>query len=217
MRSEADRHTRPTDDHTRATDHRTRWGGIALLVGVLLFLGSRFRHLVDPADQLLGAIMLVAFTGWFLGLLALRAQYRQRSGELGRVGLVLCLTAIGMLTVGHVGAFLLGLPGPWFLPIVSGTFVLVIGVSLFGIGAMRADVLPRWRAVPVFAGVVGFLWMVFAFDSRPVEGNPEAFLAMRTAFGLCWLPLAYILLTDRRDATPSDHRSRAHDTEGTSP
>ncbi len=184
---------------------RARWGGIALLVGVLIFIGSRFRHFVDPADQMLGALMVVAFTAWFLGLLALRAQYRHRSNRLGRLGLALCPVAIVLLTVGHVGGFLFELDGPWFMPIVLGTLLLVIGVLTFGIAALRGGVLPRWRAVPVLAGVVGLLWILFASDSRPVEGNPEAFLLMRTAFGLCWLPLAYVLLTDRRGAA-ADHR-----------
>jgi hypothetical protein len=180
---------------------RRRWGGIALMIGVLIFIGSRFRHLVDPTDRMLGALMVVAFVAWFLGLLALRDRYRHRSNLLGRVGLVLGPVAIVLVTVGHVAAFVFGFPGPWFVPIVLGTFLLVIGVLSFGIAALRGDVLPRWRVVPLVAGAVGLLWIVFAFDARPVEGNPEAFLLMRTAFGLCWLPLAYVLLTDRRRMT----------------
>jgi hypothetical protein len=183
---------------------RARWGGIALLVGVLIFIGSRFRHLVDPTDQLLGVLMVVAFVAWFLGLLALRAQYRHRSSGLGRFGLVLGPVAIVLLTSGHVGGFLFELDGPWFLPVMAGTLLLVIGVLSFGIAALRGGVLPRWRAVPVIAGVVGLLWILFASDSRPVEGNPEAFLLMRTAFGACWLPLAYLLFTDRRRSAASD-------------
>ncbi len=191
---------------------RARWGGIALLVGVLIFLGSRFRHLVDPTDQMLGVLMVVAFGAWFLGLLALRSQYRRRSNLLGRVGLALSLVAVGLLTVGHVGAFLLELDGPWFMPIVLGTLLLVLGVLSFGIAALRDGVLPRWRAVPAIAGVVGLLWIMFAFDARPVEGNPEAFLLMRTAFGLCWLPLGYILLTDRRATAGVEPATAARDT-----
>jgi hypothetical protein len=182
-------------DLPTSTIARRRWGGVALLVGVLIFIGSRFRHLVDPTDQMLGALMLVAFVAWFLGLLALRGQYRHRSNVLGRLGLVLNLAGIVLLTVGHVAGFLFELAGPWFMPIGLGTLLLVIGVLSFGIAALRGDVLPRWRAVPAIAGVVGLLWMVFAFNARE---NAEAFLLMRTAFGLCWLPLAYILLTDRR-------------------
>lgn len=191
---------------------RARWGGIALAVGVLIFIGSRFRHLVDPTDQLLGALMVVAFVTWFLGLLALRGQYRHRSNLLGRVGLVLSLVAIVLLTVGHLGAFVFEFTGPWFMPIVAGTLLLVVGILSFGIAALRDGVLPRWRAVPALAGVVGLLWIVFAFDSRPVEGNPEAFLLMRTAFGLCWLPLAYILLTDRRPTVGIEPATVARDT-----
>ena len=179
----------------------TRTGGVALLIGVLIFIGSRFRHLVDPSDRLLGVLMLTAFVAWFVGLLALRAQYRPRANALGRFGLATSLVGIGLLTVGHVGAFLLELAGPWFMPIVMGTLVLVIGVATFGLDALRGGVLPRWRAVPAIAGAVGLLWILFASDSRPVEGNPEAFIAMRTAFGACWLPLAYVLFTDRRDTT----------------
>ena len=196
-------------DLSMPSARRARWGGIALLVGVVIFIGSRFRHLVDPTDQMLGALMVVAFVAWFLGLLALRLQYRHSSDLLGRIGLVLNLAAIVLLTVGHVGGFLFQLEGPWFVPIVVGTFVLVIGTLLFGIAALRGDVLPRWRAVPALAGVVGLLWIIFAFDARPVEGNPEAFLLMRTAFGVCWLPLAYILLTDGRSTVAAEPSSVA--------
>lgn len=153
--------------------------------------------------------MVVAFTAWLLGLLVLRGQYRHRSDRLGRLGLALSPAAIVLLVVGHVGAFLLELAGPWFLPIMVGTFLLIVGMLAFGTAALRGDVLPRWRAVPAIAGVVGLLWMVFAFDARPVEGNPEAFLLMRTAFGVCWLPLAYILLTDRRSPVPAGASSVA--------
>jgi len=176
---------------------RNRWGGLALLLGVLIFIGSRFRELVDPTDRFLAVFMLVAFAAWFVGLLALRAQYRPRVGRLGGAGLMLTLVGIGALALGHVPAFLLGLDGPWFVPIVLGTFALVAGVLLFGIAALGGKVLPRWRALPLVTGLVGLAWIVFAFDSRSVEGNPEAFLAMRTAFGVAWLPLALVLMSDR--------------------
>ncbi len=176
---------------------RNRWGGLALLLGVLIFIGSRVREHVDPTDRFLAVFMLVAFAAWFAGLLALRAQYRPRVGRLGGAGLMLTLVGIGALALGHVPAFLLGLDGPWFVPIVLGTFALVAGVLLFGIAALGGKVLPRWRVLPLVTGLVGLAWIVLAFDSRPVEGNPEAFLAMRTAFGIAWLPLALVLMTDR--------------------
>ena len=176
---------------------RNRWGGLALLLGVLIFIGSRFREHVDPTDRFLAVFMLVAFAGWFVGLLALRARYRPRVGSLGGTGLMLTLVGIGLLTLGHVTSFLLELDGPWFMPIVMGTMALAVGALLFGIAALGGGVLPRWRALPLLIGLVGIAWMLFASDSRPVEGNPEAFLVMRTAFGAAWVPLAIILMTDR--------------------
>ena len=185
---------------------RNRWGGLALLLGVLIFIGSRFREHVDPTDRFLAVFMLVAFAAWFAGLLALRAQYRPRVGQLGGTGLMLTLVGIGALALGHVPAFLLGLDGPWFLPIMFGTLALALGVLLFGLATLRGGVLPRWRVMPLVTGLVGLAWIVFASDARPVEGNPEAFLVMRTAFGIAWLPLALMLMADRGNDTDAAGR-----------
>ena len=185
---------------------RNRWGGLALLLGVLIFIGSRFRDHVDPTDRFLAVFMVVAFVGWFAGLLALRARYRPRVGLLGSAGLMLTLVGVGLLTLGHVTSFLLELSGPWFMPIVAGTLALTLGALMFGLATLGGDVLPRWRALPLIIGLVGLAWMLFASDSRPVEGNPEAFLVMRTAFGATWLPLALVLMTDRGDDVDATDR-----------
>lgn len=184
---------------------RNRWGGLALLLGVLIFIGSRFRDHVDPTDRFLAVFMLVAFAGWFGGLLALRAQYRPRVGALGGTGLMLTVVGIGLVMLGHVTSFLLELDGPWFMPIVAGTFALTVGALLFGVAALGGGVLPRLRAVPLLIGFVGLAWMLFASDSRPVEGNPEAFLVMRTAFGATWLPLALVLMADQKGDVNEAH------------
>ncbi len=173
-----------------------RTGGVALTAGVGIFLASRFRHTVDPDDRMLGALLVVGFAGWLVGAWALRAQYAPASPAEGRAGLVTIVAGITAVAVGHVASFVVVLPGPWFMPIVAGTLVTVVGLLLFGVGALRRDVLPRWRLVPLVAGLVGLGWILFAFDGRPVEGNPEAFLLMRTLFGISWLPLGYIMVRD---------------------
>jgi hypothetical protein len=198
------------------TETRNLLGGGALLMGVVIFIGSRFRDHIDPTDRFLTVFLLVAFAGWFVGLLALRARYRPRVRGVGASGLMLMLVGIGLLSLGHVTMFVLDLGGPWFLPILAGTLALAVGVLLFGVDALGGRVLPRWRALPLVIGLVGLAWILFAMDSRPVEGNPEAFLIMRTAFGVAWLPLAVILMADRdgdTDGTPPVRSPVAHGTE----
>jgi hypothetical protein len=66
--------------------------------------------------------------------------------------------------------------------------------------ALRTQYRPRVGSrggVGLMLTLVGLAWLLFASDSRPVEGNPEAFLVMRTVFGAAWLPLALIPMTDR--------------------
>ena len=187
---------------------QTVGGGSAMLLGVIIFLGSRFRHHLDPSDRFLDVLVLVGFATWLAGLVALRAQYRDRVGPVGAAGLAMLLGGLASIAIGHLVMFVLGVGGAWFMAILAGMLLLMVGLLCFGASAVRRPVLPRWRATPLVAGVVGVLWMLFANDSRPVEGNLEAFLAMRTAFGVTWIPLGLILLTDRsrgsgRASTPA--------------
>lgn len=174
----------------------TRAGGVALTAGVCIFLASRFRHIVDPGDRMLSALVVVGFASWLVGVWALRARFAPTATAIGRAGLITIVAGVGAVALGHVASFVVVLPGPWFMPMVAGTLVTVVGLLLFGSSAVRGQVLPRLRLVPLIAGLVGLGWILFAFDARPVEGNPEAFLLMRTLFGLSWLPLGYILIRD---------------------
>ena len=184
---------------------RARWGGVAFVLGVVIFLLSRFRHLVGMPEAGLWLLIPAGFALWILGLVAFRAHYGPRARGIGRAGLHLTVVGIALLAVGHVG-LLLHLVGPHavrhvagagFVPVILGTFLLTVGALVFGLDAVRGDVLPRLRAAPLVTGLVGLAWMLFAFDSRPDGANPEAFLAMRTLFGVGWLVVALVLATDR--------------------
>lgn len=183
---------------------RSRWGGIAFTVGVVVFLLSRFRHLASVPDGALWLLIPAGFALWIVGLTAFRARYRPSTSAMGRRGLDLTVAGIVLLAVGHLG-LLLHLMGPQlvrhltgaaFVPVGLGTLLLTVGALLFGLDAVRGDVLPRLPALPLVTGLLGLAWMIFANDSRPVEGNPEAFMTMRTLFGLGWLGIALVFTTD---------------------
>jgi hypothetical protein len=201
-----------------ARSDRHRWGGIAFTLGVGIFLVSRFRHLVAMPEAGLWLLIPAGFALWIVGLTAFRARYGPRTRSLGRNGLVLAVLGLVLLAVGHVGLLLhlLGPPairhigGAGFVPVLLGTVLLAVGALLFGTDALRGDVLPRLHAVPLVTGLVGLAWMVFANDSRPDGANPEAFLAMRTLFGLGWLVLALVLATDTDPGRGASSRDPAH-------
>jgi hypothetical protein len=204
-----------------------RWGGIAFTLGVVIFLLSRFRHLVGTPEGALWLLIPAGFALWIVGLIAFRARYGPRARGLGRSGLDLAVAGIVLLAVGHVGLLLhlLGpsvirdIAGAGFVPVLLGTVLLAVGALLFGIDALRGDVLPRLHAAPLVTGLVGLAWMIFANDSRPDGTNPEAFIAMRTLFGLGWLVVALVFATHTDPTRVPRPRgpSRRHRSAGSTP
>ena len=180
---------------------RIHWGGVALMLGTLVFLPVKIRHLVDPDDSLLGIFLWVGFTAWLVGLVALYSRYQARAGRLGKIGLITNIVGIVFLAIGHLGSFIL--QTDLFLFVVVGTLGLIIGALLFGIAALRAPVLPTWRSLPLATGLLGLAW-IFLTNSETSRGR---FLVLRTLFGLGWLLLGYILWSDRSGvAMPAERR-----------
>jgi hypothetical protein len=197
-----------SEDATMIRPDPTRRAGITLGLGVLIFLVSRFRHHLAFPEPALWIVLPTAFGLWIHGLAGFGARYGPRARALGRRGLRLTVVGIVTLTFGHL-ALLLHLLGPavvphgvrylagaGFVPVILGTVVLSIGALLFGLDALRGGILPRLPALPLVTGFVGIAWMLFANDSRPDGDGFEAFLAMRTLFGLCWVAIAVVLATE---------------------
>lgn len=199
---------------TRLRPDPTHREGVALGLGVLIFLLSRARHLVSFPEPALWVVLPTAFVLWTYGLAGFRARYAPRSSTIGRRGLRLTVVGVWLLTIGHLG-LLVSLLGPatlpqvvrdvaggGFVPVILGTLALSTGMLLFGLDVLRGGILRRLRGLPVTTGLVGIAWMLFANDSRPVEGNLEAFIAMRTLFGIGWLAIAAVFVADAATEEP---------------
>lgn len=175
-----------------------RLGGLALMLGALMFMLTKARGYVDPDDSLLGYFMLAGFSSWLLGLAALYVRYGPVSGLLGKTGLGTAIVGIALLAVGHRFTFMTEVD--LFGLVIPGGFGLMIGALLFGIAALRREVLPRyWRALPLLTGLAGFVWVFFTNS----EGNRLSFMFMRTLFALGWLLLGYVLWSDREETVES--------------
>jgi hypothetical protein len=173
----------------------TRWGGMALMLGALMFMLTKTRGYVDPDDSLLGYFMLAGFSLWLLGLAALYVRYGPASGGLGKTGIGMSIVGILLLTVGHRFTFMTEVD--LFVLVIMGALALMTGALLFGIAALKMEVLPRpWRAVPLVTGLAGFAWVFFTNS----EGDRLSFMALRTLFALGWVLMGYVLFQDKRGA-----------------
>lgn len=176
----------------------TRLGGLALMLGALIFSLTKARGYVDPDDSLLVYFMVVGFAAWLVGLAALFARYAPVSGALGKTGLGMSFAGIVLLAVGHLFSFMSFVVGvDLFSLVILGVFGLMIGALLFGVAALRRDTLPGyWRFLPLLTGLAGFAWF---FLSGAGDG-PLFFLVPRTLFALGWLLMGYVLFSDKRGA-----------------
>jgi len=165
-------------------DSRTlfRLSGVALLLALVLQILGSILHppteeVVDVLKPTYGPAHLILFLGWLLvvlGLPAFYARQAQRAGRLGLIGFVLTMAAAAyhlylllyeasatpLLAQDHGTQALIGpggrmAHGAGVLGPLS--FALLLGWPVFGIAALRADVLPRlsgWFQVVAFPAAI---------------------------------------------------------------
>ena len=81
-------------------------GGLALMLGALMFSLTKARGYVDPYDSLLGYFIFAGFTLLLLGVVALYVLYAPVSGRLGKIGLGTAVVGVVLLAVGHPFSFM---------------------------------------------------------------------------------------------------------------
>ncbi len=161
-----------------------RFGGLAAMVGGVLFVASPLLGRSFP--QAMEALLVVTLLLMPVGMVGFHALQGQNYGHMGRVGfwvavvapLAVALGAASYLWWGSVfGSSLLWLA----LPV--GPLVLLVGLTLYGVATIQANVLPSW------CGVVFIVAMPAALASSIVG----AFASVFMVFGLAWLTLGYML------------------------
>ena len=82
--------------------------------------------------------------------------------------------------------------------------VLSAGLGVFGIGALRHKVLPRWNALPLIIGLLFGLALVF--NPQLALGRwPWAPIVILALDAGAWIALGYVLWSDRGEkATQAD-------------
>jgi hypothetical protein len=186
--------------------HAHQLGGLAFVLGNILFVVNK----LDEMSRLfLGRRMPDVISGQHIGLIAFGqvlliigyvAYYQFYAPRVSKAGKnALRLFSIGgvVLALGHV-VFMSGL-APYipaavvpyaeslFLLVIIGLALLLAGLIWFGILNLRQPVVSRWRWLPLFTGLMGFIGF-FLFSGDNITAT---FLFFRTlfAFGLIGLGL----------------------------
>ena len=143
-----------------------RLSGLAALLGGLVWTISWLlnaqtaegnRAVLGLTEGNLRAMLNLPVLLLLAGLVGLYRLHAGRCGKLGILGFGLTLLGMALLLVGNITEYgLLGDPtdGRGWALIGFGFLVIPVGMLLFGIAVIRADVLPRWsRVLPLLVGL----------------------------------------------------------------
>lgn len=189
-----------------------RLGGLAAMVGGMLFLAGPFVFLVghlflSERDYLVlfvlyGVSSVVGLLLVPVGMLGFHVLQRHSYGGQALIGfwlvvvgsLVVVLGGVVFFTLGEAADFLQATPPlVWvavgLLGLVVGIVSMVVGFGLYGVATLQAGVLPRWCGVAFIAALPVALASSFSLH----------FSSMFPVFGLAWLALGYALWS-RREA-----------------
>jgi hypothetical protein len=177
-------------------------GGIAAILGGLLFVAWGYVHrAVAPwyFDVTAQALSFVVPALFFVALMGLFALCRERVGRIGKFGFELGFagSAMGVAYAVPWSAFAsrddLLASLVWLdTPLVWWLHVLLIGIPLVGISAVRAGTLPGQGFLLLAIGAFG--WVYYAADSGAILASRSVHVVFGALFGLCWIALGLLLL-----------------------
>ena len=171
------------------------------MLGAFMFSLTKARGYVDPDDSLLGYFIFTGFTLWLVGVAALYSRYAPVSGWLGKTGLGTIVIGVLLLAIGHFVSFIMSFvtEADLFELVILGSLALLVGPLLFGIAALRRDVLPRyWKFLPLFTALMGFVWL--SFGGSETGQLTFSFMFFRSLFALGWLLMGYVLWSYRNES-----------------
>jgi len=205
-----------------STRNLIRWSGLISLLAGILFALAAFIH---PAGETLADFLspnwvTAHLLGWVslilmqLGLMGLYARQVEKTGWLGLVGFILAFigtafggaiqfmsgTVIPLVAAEAAAIFDQARTAATFaLPLLPLGFGL--GYLLFGIGTMRASVLPRWSGLLMSIGVSFFVFAIFSQEISLLSGPLPHVIGDSGAavFGLGLVWMGYALWFEKRE------------------
>ena len=115
---------------------------------------------------------------YMVGMIGLWMRYRKSSGRLGNFSLAIASIFAGLAFLGAIPLFYLvpDWSSSWWTLTFGSMLVMLIGLSLFGVAAIRSKPMPRWNALPLIIGIwfpvvalIGWITEVFGGDSGGIN------------------------------------------------
>jgi len=129
-----------------------KFSGWAFILGAFAFITILSGSSVQILGSVISSILLA------VGMSGLRARYGERAGNFGRNILLLGPGGPILLVIFIVMGLSVNVPvaqveeGLWIL-IFVGPAISLLGLTLFGLVALRSKPMPRWNWLPVLAGI----------------------------------------------------------------
>ncbi len=196
-----------------------RWSGLLAILGGAIWTASWILNGLteDGLTTVLGLseggyrrITNAALLLFMVGLVGFHKRQAGRSGKLGTTGLMVALVGCVLMIIGNVFEFGLigsiphgerpGIMMGWGIFLVGLIFIVPTGLLLFGIGVIKANVLPSWsRALPLDIGLISLLGIFIGIVEMALRGDTVAEWGLITiilALGLGWVLLGFALWSD---------------------
>jgi hypothetical protein len=141
-------------------------------------------------------LLPLAMASFAVGMLGIRSRYGAQVGRFGRISLL--AGAIGG-AVGFVGAIGLGLiveGDGWWVTWLSGMLLLLIGLLLFGISALRKRPLPRWNALPLITGSLFLLVPIMSIITGSDELETPVMVTIFLLIAAGFVALGFVVQGD---------------------
>jgi len=185
------------------------------LTGWAFILGSfGFITILADSNSLTLAGSVISSILLAVGMLGLRARYGENVGGFGRnilligvIGMVLLYIVLASLALmysfGVLLVILIQAKGLWIL-LFGGPAVVLLGLTLFGLAALRSKPMVRLNWLPVFAGIwypVVYFFLagyIFTHNGAYPQQNQTAIQMIFSIQFIALCVLGFILITDTR-------------------